>query len=237
MLFMVRAPHVIAAALFVAAGATAVHLTPGAGPFDQGSGFVLGVGFLIFGAITLAGLLLSRGRWARRLAIALAVACLATAALTSPWTIAAIVAVAAAALAVFGLTGRWLDGWIRQRPSAEGPGPRVMALVLGLIGLVPLVALATPTDISSWHGVLGAAGIFLAWSYARAHVWALWTIRLGLPVIAIPAVVRSPVAGMVAIAAAVAALTVLAWSKSALLAVQPLMDRLPGPRVLGERQP
>lgn len=234
---MGRAPHLIAATLFVAAGATAVHLAPGAGPFDQGSGLVLGIGFLIYGAIALAGLLLSRGRWSRWLGAALALATLAASALTAPWTPAAVVAVVASSLAIFGLSGRWLDGWIRRRPSAEGPGPAVMALVLGLIGLVPLVALATPTEITPWHGILGAAGIFLGWSYARAQVWALWALRFGLPIISIPAILRSPLAGAVIIAAGVVALTVLAWSKVALLAVQPLMDHLPGPRVLGERKP
>lgn len=234
---MGRAPHVIAATLFVAAGATAVHLAPGAGPFSQGSGFVLGIGFLIYGTIALAGLLLSRGRWSRRLALALAIACLLTSALTSPWTVGAVVATAASTLAIFGLAGRWLDGWIRRRPSAEGPGPLVMALVLGLIGLVPLVAVAAPTEITTWHGILGAAGIFLAWSYSRAQVWALWAIRVGLPVIAIPAIVRSPAVGVVVLVTTVGTLTVLSWSRVALLAVQPLMDRLPGPRVLGERKP
>ncbi len=109
-----------------------------------------------------------------------------------------------------------------------------MALVLGLVGLVPLVAIATPTDITPWHGILGAAGIFLGWSYARAQVWALWAIRLGLPVIAIPAMIRSPLAGAALIAVGAIALTVLSWSKVALLAAQPLMDHLPGPRILGE---
>lgn len=232
---MRRAPLLIAGTLFVATGAAALHLGGAAGPFDQGSGVVLGTGFLIYGAIAVAGILLSRGRWARWLAGVLAAVTLATAALTAPWTAASIVAVAASALALFGLSGRWLDGWIRRRPSAEGPGPRVMALVLGLLALVPLVAVASPTDITPWHGVLGAFGIFLAWSYARAQVWALWAVRFGLPIIAVPALIRSPAVGAVVIGVGVAGLTALAWTREALLAVQPLMDRLPGPRVLGER--
>ena len=50
-------------------------------------------------------------------------------------------------LALLGLSGRWLDGWIRKRPSAEGPGPKVMALVLGLLGLVPFFA---TVSLAAW---------------------------------------------------------------------------------------
>ena len=233
---MQRSPYLIAAALFVASLAVAVHLGSGTDAFSQGSGVVLGLGFLIFATIGVAGLLLSRGRWARRLALALGLAVVTTAALTSPWSWASIAAVVAGALAIGGTTGRWLDGWIRQRPTPDGPGPRIMALVLGLIGLVPAVALAEPDDITTWHGILAGAGIFFGWAYSRAEIWALWAIRIALPLLAIPALLRSPPAGAFFLGAGVIALTALAWMREARLAVQPLMDQLPGPRVLDERQ-
>lgn len=232
---MQRAPYLIAAALFLGCVAVAAHLAGGTGPFSQGSGVVLGIGFLIFGTIDVAGLLLSRGRWSRRMALAIGFAVVATAALTSPWSIASLAAMSLGALAILGTTGRWLDGWIRQRPSADGPGPRVMALVLGLIGLVPAVALAQPDDITTWHGLLAGAGIFFGWAYSRAEVWALWAVRLGLPLLAVPALLRTPIAGAIFLGAGILVLTALAWTKEARLAVQPLMDNLPGPRVLGER--
>jgi hypothetical protein len=232
---MQRAPHLIAAALFASCIATAIHLSDGPGPFSDGSGIVLGIGFLLFGVIAIAGLLLSRGRWAKRLALSVSVITIATATLTSPWSAAAVVAVAVGGLALVGLSGRWLDGWIRRLPAADGPGTRVIVLVLGLVGLVPAVAVAAPTDISQFHGVLGAAGIFYGWTYSRAEVWALWAIRLTLPLLAIPALLRSPAAGVIFLGLVVAGLTALAWTREARLAVQPLIDHLPGPRVHGER--
>ena len=111
-----------------------------------------------------------------------------------------------------------------------------MALVLGLIGLVPAVALAAPSDISTWHGVLGAAGFFYGWTYSRAEVWGLWAIRVTLALLAVPAIIRSPVAGAVFLSLYVAALVILSWTKEAMLAVRPLMENLPGPRVLEEKQ-
>lgn len=232
---MQRAPHLIAAAIFLAAVAAAIHLAGGPGPFTPGSGVVLGIGFLLYGVISVAGLLVSRGRWARRFASGTTVAIVAGAALTAPWSVASIAAVGLGGAAFVGLTGRWLDGWIRRLPTPDGPGVRVMLLVLGLIGLVPLVALAAPRTISPGHGVLGAAGIFYGWAYSRAEVWAMWAIRTTLPLLAVPALVGSPAPGVVLLTIAVVGLTALAWTREARLAVEPLMDRLPGPRALGEK--
>ena len=232
---MPRAPYIIAASVFGTCVAVAVHLSTGPGPFAQGSGVVLGIGYLIYGVIAVAGLLLARGRWARRLAAGLATAGLITASLTAPWTAAAITTVGLAAVALVGVAGRRLDAWIRQQPSADGPGPAATMLVLLLIGLVPAVALAAPSNVTSWHGVLGGAGLFLAWAFARAEIWALWTIRLALPVLAIPALLRSPALGSLSLGVFVTSLVALSWTREARLAVQPLMDNLPGPRTLGER--
>ena len=132
---------------------------------------------------------------------------------------------------LIGLAGPWLDGWIRKRPAAEGPGPRPLGVVFGLLALVPAVGIAAPSGLSAWHGVLGAAGVLLAWSYSRAQLWALWATRLTLPLIAIPAAVQGPWGGAAALLALVAMITAFAWTSEALLAVNPLMDRLPGPRL------
>lgn len=231
---MHRAPYYVAAAVFSSCIATAIHLAGGPRPFSAGSGVVLGIGFLLFAVIGVAGLLLSRGRWSRRLTTGLVMASLAAAALTDPWSPAAVAATILGGLALIGVSGRWLDAWIRRLPTPDGPGVIVMTLVLGLLGLVPAVALAAPTDISASHGILGAAGVLYAWAYSRAEVWALWATRTTLPLLAVPGLFASPPPGAIFLAVVVIALTALAWRRESLLAVQPLMDRLPGPRVLGE---
>ena len=107
---MQRAPALIAFAILAMSVALALHLAGGRDPFSPGSGVVLGTGFILYAVIAVGGLLLSRGRWVRRLAAGLAAAGLLAASLTAPWSAAAIVAIILSAVALIGLTGRWLDG-------------------------------------------------------------------------------------------------------------------------------
>jgi hypothetical protein len=105
-----------------------------------------------------------------------------------------------------------------------------VVLALGSLGLVTAVGVASPSGLDAGHGVLGGAGVLLAWAYARAQLWALWALRLALPAIAVGAVVGSPWPGRIMLIALVATLVALAWRREARLAVQPLPDRLPSPR-------
>jgi hypothetical protein len=138
-------------------------------------------------------------------------------------------AVVFAAVALAGYLGPWLKGWVREQPAADGPGAKPTVLVLGSLGLVPLVAIASPAGLSVAHGVLASSALLLAWAYARANLWGLWGLRVVLPIVAVPAMLASPPAGAALIGLAVASLTWLAWSREARLAVQPLMERLPPP--------
>jgi hypothetical protein len=200
------------------------------GRFATESAMVLGIGLLLFAGIAAAGLIFTGGRWARRLGIVVAAASLILGGWREPSWWAA-VAVLAAAVALAGLLGPWLKGWVRELPAADGPGAKPIFLVLGSLGLVPLVAITSPAGLDVSHGVLAAAGVFLAWGYSRANLWALWGLRVALPILAVPALLNSAPAGAVILGIAVAFLTWLAWSREARLAVQPLMDRLPPPRL------
>jgi len=227
---MSRAPFVIAGLVVASSLAWTVHLAGAPHPFSIGSGLVLALGMVMFAVIDAAGLLLSRGRWARRLALLLAAGG-GLVFVASDWRVSSGIALGLTAASAVGTRGPWLDGWIRRRPSAEGPGPRPMGVVFGSLGLLPLAGAVTPGTLEVWHGVLGATGVLLAWGYARAHTWGLWAIRLGLPAVAVPAMVTGPWAGAVAMGAAVGVVVALAWTRHARLAVQPLLDRLPGPRI------
>jgi hypothetical protein len=227
---MPSSPHVSAALVSVAAASLAVHLATGPSPFAPSSATVVAIGAMLFAIITAVGLVLVRGRWARYLGLVVAggsVVVAATADDLGPWEIAAIVAGLAA---VGTLAGRWLDVWIRARPSATGPDPKAVLLLLGLLGLVPVAGLVCPSGLDTAHGALGAAGVLLAWGYGKAQVWALWAARLVLPVVVVLAALAAPWPGAVAIVAYGAGLTWLAWQAEVRLAVQPLMDQLPGPR-------
>lgn len=227
---MSRAPQIIAAGVVAASLAWTVHLGTAPDPFAADAGLTVAVGIVVLSVIDAAGILLSRGRWSRWLGYALLAAEGALFLITelSPTSV---VAVALTGSSLVGLSGPWLDGWLRRRPAAEGPGPRPLGVVFGLLAVLPVIGLASPSGLTTWHGVLGGAAVLLVWSYARAQLWALWAIRLVLPFIAAPAVLQSPWGGGALLAALVVVVTALAWTREALLAVNPLMDRLPGPRI------
>lgn len=227
---MFRAAVLAVGAVLTATVLLVIHLSTGPDPFASEPGLVLGTGFVLFSLIATGGVLLSRGRWARYLALGLIGAQLAAVVATdlSGWSVAGAF-VAGLALAV--VVGPWMRGWFRLRPAADGPGPQPIALLLGAVGLVPLVAIASPRELTSWHGVLAGAGIFLAYTYSRAQLWALWAFRIGIGILAIPAIVASGVVGGPAVGIYVAGLTAVAWTEAARLAADPVFNQLPGPRV------
>lgn len=229
---MPAAPFIVAALTALTGATFALHMAVAPSPFAASSAAVVALGAVLFSTITVAGLILVRGRWTRRLGIIVAVVELGTVATTDldTWTPWGWATLGFGLVMLGGLVGRWLDGWVRMRPSATGPDPRAVVLLLGLLALVPAVGLASPGGLETAHGVLGAAGVFLAWAYSKAQVWSLWAIRIALPIVAVPALFVSPLPGAVFLAMLVAGLVVVAWTKEALLAVQPLMDDLPGPR-------
>lgn len=240
---MYRAAVAVAASIVVASVLVVIHLAAAPDPFRQEPALVLATGFVLFTLIAVGGLMLSRGRWSRYLTLGLVAAFFAAtvATETSGWSIASAV-VGGVALAI--LLGPWTRGWLRLRPAADGPSPRAIALVLGAVGLVPVVAVAAPTELSTWHGVLAGGGLLLAYAYSRAQLWSLWALRFTLAPVAVPAVISSPIAGAALLAIFVAGLTILAWTREARLAVDPVYAQLPGPRVgtpkgarLGDEEP
>ncbi len=233
---MPSSPHVAATAVVLAATALAVDLALSPAPLAPSSAAVVAIGVVIYSIITVVGLVLVRGNWARRLGIVVALTVIAVAAVADDYGAWSLLATAAGLVALGSLAGRWLDGWIRGRPSATGPDPQAVVLLLGLLGLVPLVGLASPGGLEAAHGVLGAAGVLLTWGYGKAQLWALWAARLVLPVIVAAAAVVSPWLGAAALAAYGIGLGWLAWSREVRLAVQPMMDELPGPRPIRQRR-
>lgn len=201
-------------------------------PFATDAAVLVAVGLLMFSVISAAGLLVPRGRWARNLARGL-LAVEAGLALATPlrgWAIAALVATG---LGIIGIQGRWFDGWLRRLPAADGPGLKTMGLILGCLALVPAIGLASPSGVVIRQGLLGAAGIVIAWGYSKAKMWGLWSARILLAPLAVVAALDAPPAGAALLLVLGGGLTWLAWSREARLAISPLMDHLPGPRNLG----
>lgn len=230
---MTSGPRVIAIMLVIGASLWALHITTMPDePFATDSAVLVAIGLLIFSVISAVGLLVPRGRWARNLARGLLAleAVLAVATPLQGWALAGL---AATGLGIVGIQGKWFDGWLRRLPAADGPGLKTMGLILGCIALVPIIGIASPSGVVFRQGLLGAAGIVIAWGYGKANMWGLWAARLLLFPLAVVAALAAPLAGAALLLAAGIGLTYAAWSSEARLAISPLMDQLPGPRNLG----
>lgn len=230
-------PQVAASLVVLAAGSLTVHLARSPAPFAGSSAAVIAIGAMLFAVLASVGLMVVRGRWARWLALSVAVGVIGVAAIAEDFGGWAFASVGLGLGALVTLAGRWLDGWIRGRPSATGPDPKAVVLLIGFLALVPLVGLASPGGLETAHGMLGAGGVLLAWGYSKALVWALWAARLVLPLLVIAAALASPLPGALALLGVGAVLAWLTWTPEARLAVQPLLESTPGPRrIPGERR-
>ncbi len=226
---MSRMPYLIAALVMVAGFAWTIHLVVSPHPWAVDSAFTIAMGTLVLSIVAMTGLLLSRGRWVRYFAIGLVVTelLILLVAEVEPWLI---IAVAASGLALVGLAGPWLQGWIRERPAADSPGVIPMGLAIGAFAVVPLVGLAAPSGLEYPHGILGATGILASWGYVKGRGWALWLLRLAMPILAVVAAFYSPPGGAIVMVITAVGFGWFAWTEDARLAVDPLPTSLPAPR-------
>ena len=111
-----------------------------------------------------------------------------------------------------------------------------MLFLLGALALVPAIGIGSPSGLEVRQGILGAAGIVIAWGYSKAKFWALWAGRLGFLPLSLLAAWPAPPLGRAFIAACGLAMTWLAWDQETRLAISPLLDQLPGPRHLNPRE-
>jgi hypothetical protein len=226
---MLVAPYLIASLIALAGFGWAVHLAVDPEPFATSSAAAIAVGLIIFTLIAVTGILLVRARWMRGLALTV-VAVGFTVGIITGFDTWAFLAGAFSLAAVIGLVGPWLDVWLRRRPTPDGPAAKTTTLVLGTLALVPVVGFAAPGGLEAAHVVLAVAGVVLAWAYTRAWRWALWGLRLLLPVLVIWAGLSSPRPGALLLALWGAMLVWLAWSREAARAVAGPPPPLPAPR-------
>lgn len=214
---------VSAACIFLGGLLWAGRLLFGPSPWSAPAASLAGAGLILAASVTVAAMLLSPGRWVRN-SIAAAAAAWASIAAAAPidplWIAAAAVGGAGASLA----WSRPLDGWFHQIKPDRVP-PKAAALALGLIWLPGAVGGLGLPEVTPGGWTLAAFGAAGGWAYARAVRGALWTVRLALPaagIAAVPGLSLPAGAGLLAFAGA---LTYLAWTADARLAVRP-----PAPR-------
>ncbi|MCP4967779.1 MAG: hypothetical protein GY926_21415 [bacterium] len=225
---MFRMPFVVAALVMGAGLAWTIHLVVSPEPWAVDSAMAIAIGTLVLSIVAMTALLLGRGRWTRPFAAGLVVLemMIAIVATFDGWLITALVL---SGLSLAGLGGPWFKGWLRERPAAGAPGPAPISLAIGSFAVVPLVGIASPAGLDPAHGIAGALGILFSWGYMKGGTWALHSLRFAMPLAMLAAAISSPPAGAALLIAAGAALTYLAWTQDARLAVDPAPE-LPAPR-------
>lgn len=209
----------ISAALVLLSGLLwAARVLFGTSPWDAGAAALVTMGTVIESAVIVIALLLSPGRWVR---VALAV-------VGARWGLQALLMPAgpvwglALATGGLGIGLAWapaLDGWFRPVKPDRVPA-RATVLALGLVWTPSIVGGLGAPEVTAGGWVLAGFGLVAGWAYARAINASLWAIRLGLVPLAIFAAIGLAPWAMLLLLSAAAALTYLAWTPDARIAME-----------------
>lgn len=194
-----------------------------ASPWAADSAGVLGATLVVLAAAAIVGMLVGASRWARKLGISVTLAGAAMG-IALPFGAAWVVAIVTSSLALFGLAGNATLGVVRKLPAAVGPSPRVVAFTIGLVSIPGVVAAASPSGLGGPEWLVIGGGAVTAGLYAKAAPFALTTVRLAFPALAVAAAAwRALPAGLV-LAAVGVAVAAFGWTKPARVAVRPLVE-------------
>jgi hypothetical protein len=214
----------IAALLLVLATASCSLASGVAAPGSTGTGTVL-VALSMWTATVaaVAGMLIARSRWARRLSLVICGAH-ALVAIIRPVDIWWALALGLSAAATVALAGPWLEGEVRTRPAVAGPPPRSVLVPLLLVGTPFALGMARADDLAA--AVVGGGALITAFVFVRTLPGALWAVRFIWPALALamssamgdwPATALSMASGL--------SVAVLAWHPSVARSVRPLVQR------------
>lgn len=208
--------------ILASTGAWMIVLGQGHAPRSPTAVVLMALSLWIAATASVAGMLVARSRWARRLALGLTGAH-GVVALLFPvdrwWGLAAVLTAGTAIV----VGGPLLDGQIRPRPPAAGPPTRAV--------LIPLTLIAVPFALGAfggdgWAVVAGAlSSLVAAYWFIRTLPAALAVVRLLWPLTSLA--LGWPMGRPVGLVAAVAAVTVaaLAWHPTVATAVRPLTGK------------
>ncbi|NNF63142.1 MAG: hypothetical protein HKN07_02685 [Acidimicrobiia bacterium] len=224
------AAAVVAGGLGLSLLLTALALASNSEPLTSSSAALVAAGLVLHGVIGVAGLVLARGQWTRRYAWVL-IGGVLIALVVRPWDWWSLGIAGMATLVIGGLSGPWLDGWLRKRPAAVGPGTESVLLLLLAVS-APVVAGAAAWTGADWGDIAYGAGlVVMAWAYGRQISVGWWALRLTVLPLGILAATGDPWPGAAAVLIHASAVTALAWTRAVRIAIKPLMDTLPGPLI------
>lgn len=193
-------------------------------PLDPGGALLAGGGLLIMATVGVVGMVVTGGRWARRLSIGVVAGGYLVASLRpvdAAWiTALAVNSVAAAVLFLPAVTRH-----IRKLPAAAGPPPRAALIPLLLISVPFLLAMASVGKAGMAAFAVSLAALVTAFWYSRVLPGGLVAVRVIWPLVGL--VMAWPLglpSGLVSASAAVA-VAVLAWTRESGVAFHPLEER------------
>lgn len=161
---------------------TVALIVDGAG-YNGVSVLLMGLGLLLMGVVSVVGVVVVGGRWARRLGFGV-IAASTLVALLRPIDALWLVALGLTALAGLALYSPSVTSRVRKLPAATGPPTR--AVILPILLLIAPFVLGLSDRDGSWPAlVVGAAAPLTAFAYARVVPGGLLAIRYLWPVLAI----------------------------------------------------
>ncbi len=215
---MPPAPLALSALLGVTALLGVIRLALDPAPFSAESGVLLAIGMSLLSLVTVAGVLVARGRWSRWTAAILGVTWLAVAA-AAPLDAMGVGLLIASATVTTMASGPWLQSWLRRRPAADGAPPAAAVLLLLLIGVPAAIGLAEPTAPGMAGWAFSAWSLLLAGGVGRALPVALWAGRLAHGPASLASAWLLGLAGGPVIVACGATQLALLWRRDVRLAV------------------
>ena len=142
---------------------------------SQGSVLLIGLGLLLMSAVSVVGMVLAGGRWARTLGFVV-VAATGIIALTREVDLMWWIALGFTGLAVVGLNSPSVTAGIRKLPSAQGPPMRAVVAPLVLISAPFVIGISTETV--GWPELdVALSAPLVAFAYTRALTGGLFSIR------------------------------------------------------------
>lgn len=208
--------------LLVSTGTWTVVLARGLHAHPPTAVVLMAASLWVVTVASVAGMLISRSHWARRLgwALTLGHAAIALIAPVDPWWWLAGALSMAAAVSV---AGPWLNGYVRSLPAAAGPPARAVVVPILLVGTPFLVGLAGGDGIAA--ALVGGVALGSAFWFVRTLPAALMVVRVVWPLVGLVGgwFMGWP-AGTVAAAMGLA-VAIIAWDSSVTRAVVPLVER------------
>ncbi len=193
-------------------------------PARRPASAVIGIAVSLWTAsvASIAGMVVSRSRWARRTALAVTAGHAALAVIwpVNNWWAAAAILSVGTALAV---GGPWLNGIVRSLPAASGPPSRAVLIPLFLISVPFLLGVAGADGVWALLAWLGA--LLTAFWFIRALPAALVLVRVAWPLLALACSWPLGLPSGAVLATCGVILAVLSWHGSVTTAVRPLVRR------------